>query len=265
MGGNLGKSIKPDHTRHMSLTEWHQHYQQQVKWSQEIREHLLAWVHDPLDAHILEVGSGTGALLEQIQNFHPFTQTGVDIDRAALRFSQEKRPNLNLVQADGHYLPYPKHTFDIVICHFLLLWVHSPHKILLEMRRVTRPGGFIIALAEPDHEARIDFPLELVRLGRLQTHSLQQQGVDTQMGRKLGSLFSKMGLDEIETGILGAQWKTETGNSSDQTEWEILRSDLGNQISEDEFKRLEQLEYEARQSGTRVLFVPTFYAAGKVK
>jgi hypothetical protein len=137
--------------------------------------------------------------------------------------------------------------------------------MLLEMSRVTRQGGLIVALAEPDHEARIDFPPELGILGKLQTQSLQQQGVDTQMGRKLGFHFSKIGLEEIETGILGAQWKTGTSNLADQSEWEILRSDLGNQISEDELQNFRQLDQSAYQDGSRVLFVPTFYAVGKVK
>ncbi len=265
MGGNLGKNIKPGHTHCLSLTEWHQRYQQQVKWSQEIREHIFSRLENPIGAHILEVGSGTGALLEQIQDFHPFALTGVDIDRSGLRFSQQNLSQRNLVQADGFHLPYPQNTFELTICHFLLLWVHNPHGMLLEMSRVTRQGGLIVALAEPDHEARIDFPPELGILGKLQTQSLQQQGVDTQMGRKLGFHFSKIGLEEIETGILGAQWKTGTSNLADQSEWEILRSDLGNQISEDELQNFRQLDQSAYQDGSRVLFVPTFYAVGKVK
>jgi len=41
-----------------------------------------------------------------------------------------------------------------------------------------KPGGTVIALAEPDHLARIDHPKELWKLAELQTQALIKQGAN---------------------------------------------------------------------------------------
>jgi SAM-dependent methyltransferase len=62
-------------------------------------------------------------------------------------------------QADRHTLPFQP-VFDVTFCHFLLLWVSNPEKVVAEMGRVTRPGGSV-RLAEPDYGGRIDYPESL--------------------------------------------------------------------------------------------------------
>jgi hypothetical protein len=47
-------------------------------------------------------------------------------------------------------------------------------------------------------------------------------------------------------------------------EWKVLREDLGSQVSQRELDRYERIDRVAWQAGTRMLFVPTFYAWGKV-
>ena len=102
-------------------------------------------------ARVLEVGSGTGALLEHIDLEDLFDLYGVDINNQAIKFSKTFTPYFHLTQADGYFLPFSNNTFSVAICHYLLLWVDDATKILSEMARVTKPGGVVIALAEPDH------------------------------------------------------------------------------------------------------------------
>jgi hypothetical protein len=128
------------------------------------------------------------------------------------------------------------------------------------MARVTRPGGSVIALAEPDYEARIDYPPPLTLLGAFQRSALDEQGVDIAMGRKLPGLFHKVGLKSVTTGILGAQWS----QAVDSTEWITIQADLEGQFSQAELMNFHKIENDARQRGDRVLFIPTFYAAGVV-
>ena len=64
----------------------------------------------------------------------------------------------------------------ISLCHFLLLWLQDPIAVLLEMKRVTRPGGAILILAEPDYTHRIDFPDELAILENYKANSLVKTG-----------------------------------------------------------------------------------------
>ena len=93
------------------------------------------------------------------------------------------------------HLPFADQSFDVVLCHFLLLWLKTPVVALKEMARVCMPGGAVLALAEPDHDSRIDSPLELEKLGRLQTHGLKEQGANTRAGRQLSGWFIQAGLE----------------------------------------------------------------------
>ena len=246
----------------LTLEQWHQRYRQQAAWTETIRQHLFAKARPQPGEPILEVGSGTSAVLEQIQQSNGQHLYGIDINRASLLFSKEKSPDFLLTEADGFELPFPNNCFAISFCHYLLLWIENPVHILKEMLRVTRPGGVVIALAEPDHAARIDYPPPLDELGHLQTESLKQQGVNIKMGRKLGEVFNQAGLSNIEIGILGAQWSVNHAGVSDDTEWMTLRSDLADKLPETDIARYEAIDQQAKQAGSRILFIPTFYALG---
>lgn len=248
----------------LNLADWHDRYLQQARWTSEIRQHLFNRAGANSEDKILEVGSGTGAILEQLTAEGYPRLTGIDIDHTALSYTQEQNQPFKLAQADGNHLPFSTNTFNISLCHYLLLWTHNPEHILSEMRRVTRSGGFLMALAEPDHLARIDYPPPLDELAGLQTQALQNQGADVTMGRKIQSLFTRMGLKKITTGILGGQWTAEERDVPDKTEWMTLRADLSQRISEETFYQYKKAEQQARKAGYRILFIPTFYAIGRV-
>ena len=149
--------------------DWHARYTQQANWTRELRDYLFKRIGLTTAERALEVGCGTGAILSEIQ-----TQSlhGLDILPAALMEARVHAPAARLTRGDALSLPYPNECFEIVFCHFLLLWVSDPHRALGEMKRVTQPGGYVLALAEPDYSARVDEPTELASLGRWQTESL---------------------------------------------------------------------------------------------
>lgn len=246
----------------LSLVEWHARYRQQGTWSSSIQNYLFNQAHVDFDDKILEIGSGTGAILEILSEKGYQSLTGVDINHSSLVFAKQSHFSCHLTQADGYQLPFTAHTFKVSYSHYLLLWINQPDHMLTEMRRVTEPGGYVMALAEPDHHARIDYPPPLDHLGELQTLSLQGQGVNIQMGRQLRSLFQAVGLSDVQSGILGAQWSSE--GTRDPTEWLTLKADLGDKLDEESLAEYKQIDLQTRHTGTRVLFVPTFFALGKV-
>ena len=247
----------------MSLETWHQRYLQQAGWTRELRQHLFAKAGLQPKAKVLEVGCGTGAVVSQIATETQYNQTGIDIDYSSLVFAKNTCPGTGLAQADGHLLPFADSSFDAVYCHYLLLWVDDPRQVLREMRRVTRPGGVVIALAEPDHASRIDAPTPLDELGRLQTVALTTQGANTWMGRLLSQYFQQAGLELVGSGMLGAEWSP-SDQMPDNLEWKTIRSDLVDVMSEVDLSRYQAVDQAAWEAGTRVLFVPTFYALGIV-
>lgn len=248
----------------LSMEQWHQRYSEQSAWTASLRDFVFNQIKINSAAAVLEVGCGTGAVLSSLPVSSGQHRIGVDVALEPLLFAQEHSGNAPLVCADGGMLSFPDATFDICFCHYLLLWLADPLRVLREMRRVTRPGGFIAALAEPDYTSRIDFPKTLVELGNIQNTALEAQGVNTSMGRQLPGLFAAAGLHEIQYGISGFQ--KEAGILPDwfSSEWQILRHDLGDLQTEKELAALQMQDEQAWLEGSRVLWVPTFYAFGRV-
>lgn len=249
---------------HLTLEDWHKRYKQQANWSGDLRRYLFGKAAVKPGDKVLEVGSGTGAVLSLLVDEAGGNCVGIDIDLWRLLFSANRYPNLNHAAADGHHIPFSDASFSITYCHYLLLWIQNPLKILSEMKRVTKSGGYLIALAEPDYKSRIDYPPPLDELGEKQTKSLVEQGIDPIMGRKLAGLFHKAGLKEITAGILGAQWDIAESQIIDENEWRMIQSDLVGKVPPDNFETYQNLEVRARETGKRVLFIPTFFAAGIV-
>lgn len=242
--------------------DWHARFSQQARWTEGLRRYLFERAGLASGQRLLEVGCGTGALLSSLAGFG-LQLHGLDIDGEFLSQAQRHIPPAVLARGDAHRLPYPDASFDILCCHFLLLWVHDPARVVAEMRRVVRPGGWILALAEPDYGGRVDYPEALIKLGEMQEAALRRQGAETRLGRRLGALFHTAGITEVETGVLGGQWRGTTSADELEHEWAVLQMDLKDEITESEFKRLQQIDSEAWAHGERVLFVPTFYGLGK--
>lgn len=250
--------------RELDRQVWHQRYLAQSGWTQHIREYVFSKISPLPDEPILEVGSGTGAVLTGLLQKNAFKLVGVDIDFPSLSFASSLQIPFHPIQADGQQLPFRAHSFGVTLCHYLLMWVDNPKQILYEMRRVTYAGGWVLALAEPDHQARVDYPPPLDELGHKQTQALISQGVDVSIGRKLRSLFHQTGFLDVEVGILAAQWKNTNSAASDETEWTMIQADLKSQLSKDELAHYQHIDQQAQNQGARILFIPTFYAIGKV-
>jgi hypothetical protein len=85
------------------------------------------------------------------------------------------------------------------------------------------------------------------------------------MGRKLAGLFQRAGLRAVETGALGGQWSGLPDWEHWESEWIVLESDLKKSFQDSEsWKDLKKLDRTAYERAERVLFVPTFYAWGRV-
>lgn len=247
----------------LSLQQWCERYRQQASWTRGIRVNLFERARIHSTDRILEVGCGPGVLLDEVYQEYHIPIYGVDIDFNSCAFTKASVSKAKLTVGDGLSLPYHAGSFDIVFSHFLLLWVKNPGRVLKEMVRVVRPGGFVLALAEPDYGGRIDYPITLSNIGKWQSEALKAQGANPQIGRELRSLFSNAKLTQIEVGILSGRW-TKNENADDLArEWEIINSDLQNNpeflLLSEELKKLDQLSRETQQ---RILFVPTFYAIG---
>lgn len=247
-----------------SPADWHQRFAIQASWTRDMRRYLIGGMRLPSSARCLEVGCGTGALLQDGSLPTDACLYGADINRDYLRLSRKKNLSTTHIQADGFHLPFACDSFHLVYCHYLLLWLADPLVVLEEMRRVTQPGGWVAAFAEPDYGGRIDSPPPLDELGRLQTLALRAQGADPLMGRRLPEIFHQAGFVEVQSGVIGAQWSGSSIESEATSEEQMLRHDLANLLPADRLAALLQVNREACSNGQRVLYLPTFYAIAQV-
>lgn len=249
----------------MSLepNEWHHRYLQQARWTKELRRYLFERAGIGSAKSILEVGVGSGAVLSEFEGEQDLDAFGMDIDTRILQLAARHIPHTRLIQGDAHFLPLASNSVDVSYCHYFLLWVSDPSQIVGELKRVTKSGGAVMALAEPDYGGRIDYPMHFSQLGRWQTEALKQQGADPYIGRRLAELFTNQGLVNIETGVMGGEWKSPPSTNDWNVEWGVLESDLSGLVPKITIKDYKDKDFNAWKRGERILYVPTFYSWGR--
>ena len=248
----------------LTTRDWHRRCQEQAAWTGDIRSYLYRCAGIAAAKRILEVGCGTGVITTELKGVPSAQVYGLDLAGDRLALASQFTPRASFIQGNALALPFANCIFDITLCHFLLLWLPHPQQALAEMARVTHPGGAILLLAEPDYGGRIDYPPNLARIGLLQAESLRRQGADPNTGRQLSTLLGRAGLTDIETGVLGGQWRIPYPADAAQSEWQMITDDLQKMLPATELAELRQQDQSAWQRGERILFVPTFYAWGRV-
>lgn len=245
-----------------SISDWDKRFEQQAGWTASIRSYLFSKAGISSDKIVLDLGCGTGVLLTEMEEKYKIHSIGLDIEISSIKFAKNSRNISNIICADAYHIPLSDCALDVVLLHFVLLWLQDPTQVFTEVKRCLKPEGWLLCLAEPDHASRVDYPPPLDDLGRLQTESLQNQGADIEAGRKLGTWLHESGFNICETGILGSQWSPGIDQSEINMEWEwLVRDDVNQSALSD--KTIRDIDLSARKNGSRVLNVPTYYACAK--
>jgi SAM-dependent methyltransferase len=245
----------------LTIEEWHAQFTRQARWTRAVRNQLYRRVNLLRAEQMLDVGCGTGVITEEMAARCKGQGIGVDIDPAMVTFAQDHGGWAEYRVGDAHQLDFPDGHFDVVACHFLLMWLSDPALAMREMVRVTRPGGAVLACAEPDYGGRIDYPEELP-LARWQAEALRREGADPFIGRKLPTLFAQTGLS-ADVGVIPSLWDDEALRAEFEAEWALMERTLAGTVSEDELQRYKQVDWRAIEDGQRLIFMPIFYAVGR--
>lgn len=242
--------------------QWDKQFTRQATWTIGTRSHLYRRANLLRAGRVLDVGSGTGAVTEELASRTRGQVTGVDIDPAMVDYARARGGRADYRPGDAHDLPFDECAFDVTVCHFLLMWCHDPARVAREMVRVTRPGGSVLICAEPDYGGRIDHPD--LPLGRWQAAALRAEGADPFLGRKLRGILDQPEARGVELGVIPGLWDLATLQAEFDAEWALWERTLAGQVPGDELARARAADLAAIEAGERLAFMPVFYALVRV-
>ncbi|MFN6566916.1 class I SAM-dependent methyltransferase [Dendronalium sp. ChiSLP03b] len=110
-----------------------------------IHKRLLEYVDLPERPNVLDLGCGTGRLLERLATQFPNLRgTGLDLSPNMLRLarlSNHHHPRLIYLEGKAESLPFAEGQFDAVFNTISFLHYLEPKQVLSEVARVLSPGG----------------------------------------------------------------------------------------------------------------------------
>jgi len=103
---------------------------------------MLARRHGKHDSRLLEIGSGMGHLVSQLED--SFETVGIDVNHWAVQQSKNVVHKTALQTASAEELPFREDSFDVVIIKHIVEHLPDPEKAIREIGRVTASGGILI-------------------------------------------------------------------------------------------------------------------------
>ena len=153
---------------------------------------------------VLDVGCGTGEFSARIARLLPQAAvSGVDVVESSLELArsryQDVAQRLTFKHGDAFHLAYADSTFDLVACRHVTQALPDVDKLLAELLRVTRAGGWLHVLSE-------DYAMLHMMSGPLDPDVFWREGpinytaktgTDARIGRKTWSILKRLGLQEL--------------------------------------------------------------------
>jgi ubiquinone/menaquinone biosynthesis C-methylase UbiE len=112
---------------------------------QAIHQRLLEYVTLPKRPNVLDLGCGTGRLLNRMASQFPDLQgTGLDLSTQMIRQARQRNqhhPRLIFIRGNVESLPFADNQFDAIFNTISFLHYPNPEQVLMQVSRVLRPQG----------------------------------------------------------------------------------------------------------------------------
>ena len=158
------------------------------------------------EAQILDAGCGTGEISLRLAQLFPAAQVlGVDILAPHLERGRARAQEMGLSgrvrfeERSVYGLELPAGEFDLVVCRHVLHAIPGPDRVLAELARVARPGGWLHVLAE-------DYGMMHFEPRTLDADAFwctgpkafgESTGTDLHVGRRTHRLLRELGLRNV--------------------------------------------------------------------
>jgi ubiquinone/menaquinone biosynthesis C-methylase UbiE len=172
-------------------------------WPQEVE--LFRRYALPAEARVLDAGCGTGEAASRLAELFPRAHIlGVDIVDQHLELARsryaELAPRLAFEHQSVFALDAADHSFDLTVCRHVVHAIPHADRVIAELARVTRPGGYLHLIAE-------DYGMLHFQRGPLDPRDFWHQapasfgaatGTDLFIGRNIFGILAAMNLEEIQ-------------------------------------------------------------------
>lgn len=158
------------------------------------------------DFKVLDVGSGPGTItVDFAKNYitgkdgfiigiEP-TQELIDRSNSYKEEVAHELTNIQFQIGSVYKIPFDDNTFDLVHAHQVILHLHDPILALQELKRVTKPGGYV-CVKDVDIESAIVTPEKYEVLKQFRLLKAQaSKSTDVRAGRKLREKALKAGYE----------------------------------------------------------------------
>ena len=119
-------------------------------------------------ARVLDVGCGTGLLVNALREHGEYSVDGIDISAESLQLAQRRGGYARLMQHDLQVLPLPvqENAYDAAASVGVLTYIENAEALLRDLCRCVRPGGAITFTQRTDLWQDRNFPDMIARLER---------------------------------------------------------------------------------------------------
>jgi SAM-dependent methyltransferase len=116
------------------------------RWSRLLAPRLADFAGVHAGQRVIDVGCGTGMLTaELVARVGAANVVAADPSEAFLAAVRQRFPRVEVHRAAAEHLPVPDAVFDSALAQLVVHFMSDPGAGLLEMARVTRPGGAVTA------------------------------------------------------------------------------------------------------------------------
>jgi ubiquinone/menaquinone biosynthesis C-methylase UbiE len=116
------------------------------RYSVQLTSQLADYADVQPGQHVLDVGCGPGALTtELVARLGAGAVTAADPSESFVEAARARHRGVQVALAPAEDLPFEDDAFDAALAQLVVHFMSDPVAGLGEMRRVTRPGGFVAA------------------------------------------------------------------------------------------------------------------------
>jgi ubiquinone/menaquinone biosynthesis C-methylase UbiE len=153
---------------------------------------------------VADIGCGSGEITSRLASLFPAaTLLGIDILEGSVEYARRRHaslaPRVAFQQGDAFQLGLPSSAYDLVVCRHLTQAVPEAPRVLAELVRVCRSGGWVHVLSE-DY-GMLQFPMGSLDPDRLWLDGAmpftRATGTDARVGRHTWRYLRQLGLSEL--------------------------------------------------------------------